>query len=75
MKVLEKLLGGIGRIVDIGVITSRNLIYASEAIMKGRRIILLQKDYTEERESELLGCYYIFKEDRKEVEVSYCAAR
>ena len=62
------------RVVDIGVITTKNLIYASEAIFKGRRIITIHKGYTEAMEARLLGCYFIFKQDRKVVEESYRAA-
>ncbi|MBD1400898.1 type VII toxin-antitoxin system MntA family adenylyltransferase antitoxin [Pelovirga terrestris] len=62
------------RVVDIGVITTKNLIYASEAIFKGRRIITVHKDYTEAMEARLLGCYLIFRQDRKVVEESYRAA-
>lgn len=64
----------LGRTVDIGIITSRNLIYASEAILKGQRIIMLNDDYTNMSETSLLGCYYVFRQDRKEVEESYYAA-
>lgn len=62
------------RVIDIGVITAKNLIYASEAILNGRCIVNLQKDYTEAAETRLLGCYFTFRQDRKEVEESYRAA-
>jgi len=62
------------RTTDIGVITAKNLIYASEAILKGYRIVTLQKDYTEAMETRLLGCYFTFRQDRKEVEESYSVA-
>ncbi len=64
----------LGRTIDIGIIDARNLIYASEAILRGKRIVTLQKKYTEATEMRLLGCYLVFKEDRKEVEESYHAA-
>lgn len=64
----------LNRPIDIGVITAKNLIYASEAIFNGRRIVILQKDYTEAAETRLLGCYFTFRQDRKEVEESYRAA-
>lgn len=57
--------------VDIGVITSKNLIYASEAILHGLRIVTLQKEYAEAVEVRLLGCYLTFRQDRQEVEESY----
>ncbi|WP_321391960.1 nucleotidyltransferase domain-containing protein [uncultured Desulfuromusa sp.] len=59
------------RKIDIGVITGKNLIYASEAILNGLRIVTLQKNYTETMETRLLGCYYTFRQDRREVEESY----
>ncbi len=64
----------LNRTIDIGVITSKNLIYAGEAILNGRRIVTVQKDYTEAMETRLLGCYLTFRQDRKEVEESYRAA-
>ena len=59
------------RTTDVGVITAKNLIYASEAILNGYRIFTLQKNYTEAMETRLLGCYLTFRQDRKEVEESY----
>ena len=64
----------LGRTVDIGIIKSSNLIYASEAILRWERIVTLQKSYTEMTEMRLLGCYLVFKEDRKEVEEVYRAS-
>lgn len=62
------------RTVDIGVITAKNLIYASEAILGGQRIVTIDKNYTEAMETRLLGCYFTFRQDRKVVEESYRAA-
>lgn len=62
------------RVIDIGVITAKNLIYASEAILKGRRVVTQQKEYTEAAETRLLGCYLTFRQDRRKVEASYHAA-
>lgn len=64
----------LGRTIDIGIINSENLIYASEAILNGQRILTSKKDYTAETETRLMGCYLVFKEDRKEVEEMYSAA-
>lgn len=66
--------GRLNRTVDVGVITANNLIYASEAILKGQRILTVQKDYTEAMETRLLGCYLTLRQDRKRVEESYRAA-
>lgn len=62
------------RRVDVGVITARNLVYAREAILKGRRIVTLQKEYAEAAETRLLGLYLTFRQDREVVEKSYRAA-
>lgn len=64
----------LNRTIDIGVISAQNLIYASEAIFNGRRIVTVQKNYTQIAETRLLGCYFTFRQDRKEVEESYSAA-
>lgn len=64
----------LNRTIDTGVITSKNLVYASEAIINGCRIVTRQKNYTEATETRLLGCYLIYLQDRKIVEKSYHAA-
>lgn len=64
----------LGRTIDVGIINSDNLVYASEAILKGKRFLTSQKNYTEATETRLLGCYLVFKQDRKEVEEVYRAA-
>jgi predicted nucleotidyltransferase len=64
----------LNRTVDVGVITTKNLVYASEAILGGQRILTIDKGYTEVMETRLLGCYFTFRQDRKVVEESYRAA-
>lgn len=64
----------LGRTVDIGIITPQNLVYACEAILKGRRIVTPNDDYTDMMETRLLGAYIVFREDRREVEETYRAA-
>jgi predicted nucleotidyltransferase len=64
----------LNRVIDIGVISAHNLVYASEAIINGRRIMTVQKDFTESTETLLLGSYITFRQDRKVVEESYRAA-
>lgn len=63
-----------GRPVDIGIVTTANLVYASEAILKGERIVVRDRDYTAASETRLLGLYLQFREDRREVEEAYRAA-
>lgn len=64
----------LGREVDLGVITSSNLVYASEAILKGKRILAVDPEYVSMTETRLLGCYLSFREDRRVVEEAYGAA-
>lgn len=64
----------LGRRVDLGVITPANLIYAAEAILKGRRIVTVDAEYTATMETRLLGCYLQLRQDRREVEKAYRVA-
>lgn len=63
----------LGIVVDIGELSSRNLVYAKEAILAGRRIFtrdLFQADLTA---CTLLGMYFQFNEERREVLDAYRA--
>jgi predicted nucleotidyltransferase len=62
------------RPIDLGIISPRNLIYAHEAILKGRRIATFDQPYTERFETRLLGSYLQLRQDRAEVEEAYHAA-
>ena len=62
------------RQVDIGIMNSSNLVYASEAILKGQRIFTVDSDYADVTETRFLGCYIQFIQDRSEVESAYYAA-
>lgn len=64
----------LARTVDVGIVGSRNLIYAAEAILKGKRVGAYDVAYTEAEETRLLGAYYLFLEDRREVEDAYRVA-
>ncbi len=64
----------IGRTVDLGVISSANLVYAAEAILGGRRIVTVDAEYTMAMETRLLGDYLQLKQDRREVEAAYHGA-
>jgi predicted nucleotidyltransferase len=63
-----------GRPFDIGVVTSGNLVYASEAILNGRRLVTFDADHAAAMETRLLGCYVQFRQDRRDVEAAYRAA-
>jgi predicted nucleotidyltransferase len=60
-----------GRDVDIGIISSGNLIYSYQAIMTGRRIFTRNPSQTDKRILSLLGMYEQFIFERKEVSDAY----
>jgi len=74
MQLISALTLELGRDVDLGIIDSKNLVYASEAILKGKRIVNADQDYVAKTETRLLGCYLQFREDRRVVEEAYRAA-
>ena len=74
LKIAAQLEEQLHRTIDIGVITGKNLIYASEALLNGKRVLTVDPEFAEVMEMRLLGCYLTFKQDRKIVEESYRAA-
>lgn len=64
----------LGRTVDIGVVSPDNLVYSSEAILKGIRCDIADKDIIDMQETRILGCYIQFRRDRQEVEEACRAA-
>jgi predicted nucleotidyltransferase len=58
----------LGRDVDLGEISSRNLVYARQVILAGRRLYSGRADL---RETSLLGMYAGFFEERREVANAY----
>jgi predicted nucleotidyltransferase len=63
----------IGRDVDIGELSSRNLVYAREALFTGTRIFVRDPALAGVLESCLLGMYARFNEDRWEILDAYRA--
>ena len=61
----------LSRDVDLGELCSRNLIYAREAILKGRRLFTRNESRADLIETGLLGMYAQFNEDRREVLDAY----
>ena len=61
----------LGRDVDLGEASTRNLVYAREAILNGRRIFARDPSRAELREATLLGLYARFHEERREVADAY----
>ncbi|UCD57982.1 MAG: nucleotidyltransferase domain-containing protein [Candidatus Hydrogenedentota bacterium] len=60
-----------GRVVDVGILSSRNLIYASEALLKGRRFFCRDTFQTDLAVATLLGLTARFKFERREVVDAY----
>jgi len=61
----------LGRDVDLGEASTRNLVYAREAILNGRRLFARDLVRTELREATLLGLYARFHDERREVADAY----
>ena len=63
----------LGIVVDIGELSSRNLVYAKEAILTGRRIFTRDRFQADLKACTLLGMYVRFNEERHEVLNAYRA--
>lgn len=57
--------------VDLGILSSDNLIYAKEAILRGKEIYCGDRKYTDLMTTALLGMYVNFQEERREVLNAY----
>lgn len=62
-----------GRQVDLGVLSSQNLIYASEALLKGQRFYCTEPHQTDLEASTLLGMAMEFHSERREIVDAYTA--
>lgn len=62
-----------GRNVDLGLLTSQNLIYASQAILKGERFFCRDVFQADLAEATLLGLAARFKFERREIVNAYTA--
>lgn len=62
-----------GREVDLGVLTTRNLVYAKEAVTRGRRIFDRDHSTTATFEMYALSMYASLQEARREVLRAYAA--
>jgi len=65
---LESLLG---RIADIGILSTHNLVYAKEVIEYGRQLFTKNPFFSERFFSTCLSMYADLQEDRKEVLYAY----
>jgi len=63
----------VGREVDLGVLTTRNLVYAKEAVAGGRRIFSRDDSATARFEMYALSMYAALQEARREVLRAYAA--
>ena len=61
------------RSVDLGVLSSHNLIYASEALLKGKRFFCRDAFQTDLAAATLLGLTARYKFERKEIVNAYTA--
>jgi len=62
-----------GRAVDVGILSSRNLIYASEAILKGERFFCRDRFQADLAAATLLGLAVQFRFERREIIDAYTA--
>ena len=60
-----------GRPVDLGVLSTRNLVYARQAILTGKRVWRRAGTAADMRIATLLGLYARFQFDRREVLNAY----
>ena len=63
----------VGREVDLGVLTTRNLVYAKEAVTRGRRIFDRDHSTTATFEMYAMSMYASLQEARREVLRAYAA--
>lgn len=63
----------LGREVDLGMLTTRNLVYAKEAVTRGRRILDRDHAVTARFEMYALSMYASLQEARREVLRAYAA--
>lgn len=63
----------LGREVDVGIISSDNLVYAYQAIMTGRQVFSSNPSHVDKMVAFLLGMYGAFNIERTEVLNAYSA--
>lgn len=56
---------------DVGVLSTDNLVYSKEAVLRGTCIYVRDKGYHELFVATVLGLYVALKAERKEIENSY----
>ena len=63
----------LGREVELGLLSSANLVYARQAILTGHRLFARESFLADLRAASLLGMYERFNLDRREVSDAYSA--
>ena len=63
----------LGRTVDLGELSSSNLVFAAEVLFRGKQLFVSDKDAAAARAADLLSLYVRFNEDRREVLDAYRA--
>ncbi len=74
LKLSSRLEEHCGQTVDIGVLSTTNLIYSREAILKGKCIYEIDDIYCRLFVATVLGLYAQLKIERKEVEDAYISS-
>jgi hypothetical protein len=59
--------------VDIGLLSSHNLVYAKETIIIDKEIYTKDRNYTDLMTTTFPGMYIMFQEERREVLDAYRA--
>ncbi len=62
-----------GRDVDIGILSSANLVYSRQAIAYGKRLLTKDSFYSDLMETTHISMYLWFNEERKEILNAYRA--
>ncbi len=73
LKIANDLAYKLGRSVDLGEISSANLVYSREAFLTGIPVLQRNPEKVSLRRAGLLGMYIQFNLDRKEVRDAYRA--
>jgi uncharacterized protein len=58
---------------DVGVLSTDNLIYAKEAVLRGTCVYIRDKGYHDLFAATVLGLYVALRAERKEIENAYTA--
>lgn len=61
----------LGRSVDMGLLSSANLVYSRQVLEKGTRLFMKDPLYVQLMETTILSMYLWFNEERKELLYAY----